>query len=63
MKVDLQTVRRIVQRQKEGTSGQQIRPHLCTATAEAFEPSPCAKLCHAHPVEMHNVFKISAALH
>jgi hypothetical protein len=25
--------------------------------------SPCAKLCHAHPVEMHNVFKISAALH
>ncbi|THW15227.1 hypothetical protein D6D24_05075 [Aureobasidium pullulans] len=23
--------------------------------------SPCAKLCHAHHVEMHNVFKISAA--
>ncbi|KEQ87237.1 hypothetical protein M438DRAFT_165473 [Aureobasidium pullulans EXF-150] len=21
--------------------------------------SPCAKICHAHPVEMHNVFKIS----
>ncbi|KEQ88802.1 hypothetical protein M438DRAFT_342351 [Aureobasidium pullulans EXF-150] len=26
-------------------------------------PSPCAKLCYAHPVQMHNVFKISAALH
>ena len=24
-------------------------------------PSPGAKLCHAHPVEMHNVFEISAA--
>ncbi|THW65113.1 hypothetical protein D6D20_02309 [Aureobasidium pullulans] len=23
--------------------------------------SPCAKLCYAHYVEMHNVFKISAA--
>jgi hypothetical protein len=22
--------------------------------------SPCAKLCHAHPVEIHNVFEISA---
>jgi len=25
--------------------------------------SPCAKLCHTHAAEMHNVFKISAAVH
>ena len=25
--------------------------------------SPYAKVCHAHAVEMHNVFEISAALH
>ncbi|THW37653.1 hypothetical protein D6D22_07108 [Aureobasidium pullulans] len=26
-----------------------------------YTSSPCAKLCYAHPVEMHNVFKISVA--
>ncbi|KEQ88729.1 hypothetical protein M438DRAFT_342284 [Aureobasidium pullulans EXF-150] len=30
---------------------------------QAGPSSPCAKLCHAHSVEMHNVFRISAALH